>query len=137
MLMFKSRFITVQLEGILQMDIVGVLIQLIIGTVILAPALWVAGRWISGKEKAKFSDALWIALLGIIINVVVAYFIGNLVATIIVFIAWLLLIKHFFDCGWLKALLIAFVAVVIFAIIIAALSIIVAIIGIGTIAPWI
>jgi hypothetical protein len=49
----------------------------------------------------------------------------------------LALIKHFFDCGWLKALLIAIVAVVIFAVVIAILAIIVAIIGIGIIAPWI
>ena len=32
-------------------------------------------------------------------------------------IIWLWLIKHFFDCGWLKALLIAIVAVIIFIII--------------------
>ena len=119
------------------MDLAGILIQIIIGTIILAPALWISGKLISGKEKAKFSDALWIVLLGTVINSLVAALINNLIATIIVFIIWLLLIKHFFDCGWIKAFLIAVVAVVIFAIIIAVLSIIVAIIGIGIIAPWI
>jgi hypothetical protein len=119
------------------MDLIGLLIQIVIGIVVLSPALWISGRLIAGKEKAKFTDAVMIVVVGTIINAVVAAFIGNLVATIILFVVWLALIKHFFDCGWLKALLIAIVAVVIFAVVIAMLAIIVAIIGIGIIAPWI
>jgi hypothetical protein len=68
---------------------------------------------------------------------VVSAFIGNLIATIVLLIVWLALIKHFFDCGWLKALAIAVVAVVIFAIVVAILAIIFAIIGIAVIATWI
>ena len=40
------------------------------------------------------------------------------------FIIWLALIKHFFDCGWLKALAIAIIVVIVFIIIIAVLAII-------------
>ncbi len=118
------------------MDFVGIIIQIVIGTAILSPALWISGRLIAGKSKAKFTDALWIVFLGIIINTVVSAFIGNLIATIILLIVWLALIKHFFDCGWIKALVIAVVAVIIFAIVIAILAIILAIIGIGILAPW-
>ena len=113
------------------------MIQIVISTVILSPALWISGRLIAGKDKAKFTDALWIVFLGSIINTVVSTFIGNLIATIILFIVWLALIKHFFDCGWLKALAIAVLAVVIFAIVVAILAILFAIIGIGIIATWI
>jgi hypothetical protein len=119
------------------LNVIGILIQVIVGIVILSPALWISGRLIAGKDKAKFTDALWIVALGTIINAVVGAFVGNLIATIILLIVWLALIKHFFDCGWLKAFAIAVVAVVIFAIVIAILSIIVAIIGIATLAPWI
>jgi hypothetical protein len=119
------------------MDLVGILIQIVISTVILSPALWISGRLIAGKDKAKFTDALWIVFLGSIINTVVSAFIGSLVATIILLIVWLALIKHFFDCGWLKAFAIAVVAVVIFAIVVAILAIIFAIIGLGIIATWI
>ena len=119
------------------MDLVGILIQIVISTVILSPALWISGRLIAGKDKAKFTDALWIVFLGSIINTVVSAFIGNLIATIILLIVWLALIKHFFDCGWIKAFIIAVVAVVIFAIVIAILAILFAIIGIGIIASWI
>ena len=119
------------------MDLVGILIQIVISTVILSPALWISGRLIAGKDKAKFTDALWIVALGTIINAVVGAFVGNLIATIILLIVWLALIKHFFDCGWVKAFVIAVVAVVIFAIVIAILAIVVAIVGIATLAPWI
>ncbi len=118
------------------MDLIGTLIQIAIGTILLSPALWISGRLIAGKDKAKFTDALWIVFLGTIINTVVGAFIGNLIATIILLIIWLALIKHFFDCGWLKAFVIAVVAVVIFAIVIAILAIILAIIGIGILSPW-
>ena len=45
----------------------------------------------------------------------------------ILFIILLALVKHFFDCGWWKALAIAILAVIIFVVIIALL----AIVGIG------
>jgi len=46
------------------------------------------------------------------------------------FIIWLALIKHFFDCGWLMAFAIALVAVIIFVVIV----FILALIGISVIA---
>lgn len=44
------------------MDLVALLIQIVVSTVILAPVLWLAGRALVGKEKAKFLDAVWIVL---------------------------------------------------------------------------
>ena len=108
------------------MDLIALLIQIIVGTVVLAPVLWLAGRALVGKEKAKFLDAVWIVLLGTVIGAVVGAF-GGLVAAVIMFIVWLALIKHFFDCGWLMAFAIAIIAVIIFVVIVAIL----AVIGIG------
>ena len=109
------------------MDLYALLIQIVVGTIILAPVLWLAGRALVGKEKAKFFDAIWIILLGTILGAVVGAFIGGLIAAVIMFIVWLALIKHFFDCGWLMAFAIAIIAVIIFVVIIAIL----AVIGIG------
>jgi hypothetical protein len=110
------------------MDLVALLIQIVVGTIILAPVLWLAGRGLVGGEKAKFLDAVWIVLLGTIIGAVVGAYIENfLVAAIIMFIVWLGLIKHFFDCGWLMAFAIAIITVILFVVIVAIL----AIIGIG------
>ncbi len=116
------------------MDLIALLIQIVIGIVVIAPILWLVGRALAGKDKAKFTDAIWIVVLGTIIGAVVGALIGTLLggllSAIIMFFVWLGLIKHFFDCGWLKAFAIALVAVVIFVI----LAIILAIIGIGIIA---
>jgi hypothetical protein len=114
------------------MDIVALLISIVINTIIISPMLWLAGRALVGKEKAKFTDAIWIALLGTVIGAIVGYFIGGIIAAIIMFVIWLALIKHFFDCGWLMALVIAIIAVIIFVVI----SFILALIGIAIIATW-
>jgi hypothetical protein len=112
------------------MDLIALLIQIVVGIIIIAPILWIVGRMFVGKEKAKFTDAIWIVALGIIIGAVLGALIGGLIASVIMFIVWLALIKHFFDCGWLKAFVIAVVAVIIFVVIVAIL----ALIGIGILA---
>ena len=106
------------------MDLIALLIQIVVGVIVIAPILWLAGRALAGKDKAKFTDAIWIVVLGTVIGAVVGAFVGGLIAALIMFIVWLALIKHFFDCGWLKALAIAIVAVIIFIIIVALLAIV-------------
>jgi len=46
------------------------------------------------------------------------------VAAIIQLILWLVIVRHFFDCGWLKALVISILTLVIFVIIAIILGII-------------
>jgi hypothetical protein len=104
------------------MDLVGLLISIVVGIIVIAPILWLVGRALAGKQKAKFTDAIWIVVLGIVIGAIVGAFIGGIVAAIIMFIIWLALIKHFFDCGWLMAFAIAIVAVIIFIVIVAILA---------------
>ncbi len=94
------------------------MLQVIVATIIIGPILWIAGRLLVGKEKAKFTDGLVTVALGTIIGGILSYLgLSAWIAAIIMLIVWLALIKHFFDCGWLKALLIAIVAVVIFIVI--------------------
>jgi hypothetical protein len=106
------------------MDLFSLLIQVVVEVIVIAPILWLAGRALVGKKKAKFTDAIWIVILGAVIGVGVGAFVGGLTGALIMFIIWLALIRHFFDCGWLKALAIAIVAVIIFIIIIAVLAVI-------------
>lgn len=104
------------------MDLIGLLISIVVGIIVVAPILWLVGRALVGKQKAKLTDAIWIVILGIVIGAVVGALIGGLVAAAIMFIIWLALIKHFFDCGWLMAFAIAVVAVIIFVIVVAILA---------------
>jgi len=102
-------------------------IRIIVSTIVVAPVLWLSGRALVGKEKAKFTDAIWIVVLGIVVGTLFgAYFVG-IIASIIQLLIWLALVKYFFDCGWLKALAISILAVIIFAVIV----VILVIIGIG------
>ena len=109
------------------MDYIALLIQIVVGTIIVAPVLWLAGRALVGKEKAQFTDAVWIVVLGTVIGAVVGAYFSGLIVAVIMLAVWLALIKHFFDCGWVMALAIAIIAVIIFIVVVAVL----ALIGIG------
>jgi hypothetical protein len=84
------------------MDFVRLLLQVLLGTLILTPVLWIAGRILVGKTRAKFTDALWIAFLGNLLERLVSALIinvaGRLIGIGLMFLVWLGLIKHFFDC---------------------------------------
>jgi hypothetical protein len=99
----------------------SLLIQVIVGIIIVAPVLWLVGRSMVGKEKAKFTDSIWIVALGIIITVILGTWLqeslGWLLGLIITWIVWLALIKHFFDTGWMKALVLAIVLVIVLVIV--------------------
>jgi len=99
------------------MDIMGTIIQVIVGVIILAPVLWLVGRAMAGKEKAKFTDAIWIVVLGIVINAVLGALNLGLLGLIVTLVVWIALIRHFFDAGWGKAILIGIVAIIVLVVI--------------------
>ncbi len=102
----------------------ALLINIIVSVIVLSPALWLSGRGIAGKDKARLIDAVWIVVLGIVIGTLFGAFFTGLIASVIQLILWLVLVKHFFDCGWLKALAISIMAIIIFAVIAILLGII-------------
>ncbi len=105
----------------------ALLIQAIVNIVLLSPVLWISGRLLVGKDKAKFTDALWIVLLGAVLGAVLGFFFTGFIASIIILFVWLGLVKHFFDCGWLKAFAISIIVVLIFA----AIAVLLTLIGIA------
>ena len=104
------------------------MIDLVIKIIILAPAFWLAGRALAGKEQAKFLDAIWIVILGTLVGGIFSYFeiIGS-IALIIQLIIWLGLVKHFFDTDWIRAFVISVLAVIIIIVV----GFILGLIGIG------
>lgn len=106
----------------LGINLTNLLIQIIIGVIILSPILWLIGRALVGKQKAKFTDAIWIVALGIIINTILGAYIHGLLGFIVTLLIWLWLIKHFFDTGWLMALAIAIIAIIVLGIIVLILA---------------
>lgn len=99
-------------------DIISFAVELVMATL----AFYVTGRTLAGAVKAKFTDAFFIALLGLLIQlgidagleqilatpglnpIVVAAW--NLVGLLATFIVWMILVQHFFDCLFVRGLLI-------------------------------
>jgi len=102
-------------EEVMTVDtaILNVVVGIVVNVIVNSLFVWLAGRWLVGADKAKFTDAIWIVVIGAVIGGILSYFNWGLIGAIISFILWLALIKHFFDCGWGKAFLIAIVAAII------------------------
>jgi len=100
------------------MNFVTLLIQIVVAAVILAPVLYSVGKLFVGN-KAKFSHAVWIGVLGVIIGAVVGFFLSGIaiVGTLIMIVVWLVLITHFFKCGLIRGIAIAVIAGIIYLII--------------------
>jgi hypothetical protein len=118
----------------LSFDLFTLFVHVIVNIIILSPVLWLAGRALAGRDKAKFSDAVAIIVVGTLIGAFFDLFLEDLLALLTPFlffetlflwllssfirsVVWLVLVKHFFDCGWLKALVISVLAVILFVVI--------------------
>jgi hypothetical protein len=123
--------------GTILFSLVGIIVAL---AIFVAPSLWIAGRLLAGKRKAKFSDALWIVIIGGAVFYFFNIFAQELLSSvllswlsyIVLLVIWLTLVKHFFDCGWLKALAISIIALIIAVIILFVIFLVFTIIGIST-----
>ena len=57
----------------------GIVLPFIIFWIAGSLILWIAGRIVSGPENAKFTDALWISLLGAILDTALTWVFENFV----------------------------------------------------------
>jgi len=113
-----------------ELTLVNVLV-FVIGLIILwllvTIPVYLAGKIVTAGESSM-GDAMIATLFGPIVYIVtlfgVNFFIGELVgsaayflALVIAFVAWIWVFKASFDTGWLRALAIAILAILIFAVI--------------------
>jgi hypothetical protein len=64
-------------------------------------------------------------VLGTVIGGFFQYLFSGIIESIIVLFIWLALVKHFFDTGWLRALVISVVSIIIWIVIAVIIEIIV------------
>jgi len=107
-------------------SITPVIVVIVVGAIILAPVLWLVGRAIAGKT-ASLMHAVWIVVLGVIINTVLGAYVHGLLGLLVTLVVWVGLIKVFFKTGWGKAAIVGIVAIVVLAII----AIVLAALGFG------
>jgi hypothetical protein len=107
----------------LAFDIVSTLVSVIVGIIVTAPVLWIAGRLLVGASKAKFTDAIIIVVLGSVAGAVISAVLSGFIGSIVQLIVLLFLIKKYYECSWLKALAVAVVTMVIFVIVLLILGV--------------
>ena len=91
-----------------------IIVELISGTIITAPSLWYSGKSIVGEHNAKFSDALLITTLGVIVKIVLeSVFIEGIIISVIQLVIWLYLVRRYFETDWGKAFLISVISVLV------------------------
>ncbi|RLI46132.1 hypothetical protein DRO69_03780 [Candidatus Bathyarchaeota archaeon] len=108
-----ATFITNLAAQIGTETLIGPLFTFIVGLIVLSLIFYIAGRIVVGGKRALFSDAFVISLLGTIVMNVCLYFFGLLVGAILSLIVWLLLIRHYYETGWLGAIAVGIMAVIV------------------------
>jgi len=82
---------------------------------ILAVVLYLAGIIVVGRKRALFSDAFIIALLGTVLTTLFVLFIPYpLITLILSLLVWLILIKRLYETGWLGAIAVGILAIIIY-----------------------
>jgi len=76
-----------------------------------------AGTVAAGRRRALFSDAFVISLLGTVVSNICSLFFPRLIGLILSLVVWLLLIRRYYETGWLGALAVAILAVIIYVIV--------------------
>ena len=88
----------------------------LIQVLILSVVIYIAGLMVVGGRKATFGDAFKISLLGTVLGglicAAISFFVP-LLGLIVYILIWLALIKQYFETGWLNALAIGILAVIV------------------------
>ena len=104
-------------------DIVGLIIDLVVAGIIGGIFVWLAAKALKAP-KATYWHGILTVISAIIVTDIVRYLLSSLgiIAEIVEVIVILLLIKHFFGVGWLKAIVIAILAWIILIVVIFVLA---------------
>ncbi|MDH7564299.1 MAG: hypothetical protein QHH24_05400 [Candidatus Bathyarchaeota archaeon] len=86
-----------------------------INLIVLTLVLYIAGLVVVGKKRALMTDAFLIALVGTVLSTAFFTFIPyGLIALVLAILAWLLLIKNLYETGWLSAIAVGIMAMIVF-----------------------
>jgi len=112
-------------------------ISFIVNLIVLTIVLYVAGLIVVGGKRAQFLDAFVIALLGTVISTFFMVFLTEIpllkfdgrkitmgagLGLLLSFLAYLFLIRHYYETRWLGSLAVAIVTVIVFVVFTAILA---------------
>jgi|YelNatPaOPRAMG01_1025707.scaffolds.fasta_scaffold20735_9 hypothetical protein len=111
------------------LDILFTLIWFFVELLILSVVLYIAGLIVVGKRRALFSDAFIISLLGTVLSTIFAILLPGWITLLLSVLVWLILIKRFYETGWLGALAVGILVVIIYLVILILLALVFGILG--------
>jgi hypothetical protein len=117
-----GRNVWLQISG--EAELLFAIVLFIMNLIILTIVFYVAGVIVVGKRRALFSDAFVISLLGTIVMSICLQFFGFVVGGILSLIVWLLLIRHYYETGWLGALAVGIMALIVTVVVLVILSLV-------------
>lgn len=86
----------------------------VIELVVLAVLLYLAGLIVVGKRRALLSEAFTIALLGTVLSTLFIILLPHFIAGLLSIVVWLILIKRLFETGWLGAIAVGILVIIIY-----------------------
>src|SRR5436189_5092607 len=92
--------------------LIGFLIVFIIYLLVIGFVLWLAGEIVVGR-RVTFGEALGIAGVGTFLVGATIAFLPSLIGILLGLLVFLLLVKHYFKTGWLGALGVGIMAIVV------------------------
>lgn len=98
-------------------ELLFAVILFIIHLIVMTIVFYVAGVIVVGKRRALFSDAFVISLLGTVVGNICALFFPSIIGLILSLLIWLLLIRHYYETGWLGALAVSVLAAIIYVVV--------------------
>ncbi len=90
---------------------------------VLSVVLYLAGNVVVGKSRASFKDSFAISVLGTLVLIVCLSVFSLEVAIVLSLIAWLLLVRHYYETGLLGSIAVGLTSVIVAVVIISILSI--------------
>jgi hypothetical protein len=89
---------------------------------VMSVVFYLAGNVVVGRSRANFKDAFAISVLGTLVLIVcVSVFILE-VAMVLALIAWLLLVRHYYETGFLGSIAVGLTSVIVATVILVVLD---------------
>mgnify|MGYP006950059607 CR=1 FL=1 len=90
---------------------------------VLSVILYLAGNVVVGTDRTSFKDAFAISVLGTLVLIVCLSVFRLEVATVLSLVAWLLLVRHYYETGILGSIVVGLTSVIVAVVILFLLNV--------------
>jgi len=105
-------------------ELIFLIISFAIIFAVLSVIFYLAGTVVVGRQRAKFKDAFAISVLGTLVLIVCLSVFSLEVAMVLSLVAWLLLVRHYYETGILGSIAVGLMSVIIAVVILFILNVI-------------